>query len=81
MMHTRPNNKCANVMTLAELIENLDSLDDDLAIYVRADPTWTRESEAIALPPPAIKSTTPPTEASNVNHFLPIAIAKELIDN
>jgi hypothetical protein len=61
--------------TLAELVAELDTLEDELAIY--AAPRWRPNSPAIALAEPEDGSV--PAEAHGKTFFLTVKAAKQLL--
>jgi len=67
-------------MLLAELVQRLDNLSDELTIYADANPQWRLESRAVV----HLNSdgTTPPIDVDGVEleYFLEVALAKEVID-
>lgn len=64
--------------TLAELINNLDSLNEESTIYAIADPDWSESSLAVAVLDPDGGSLPP--EAAGMKYLLEVAIAKEVLD-
>lgn len=64
-------------MTLAQLLENIESMDDDLTIYAAAEPLWDESSEAVACREPDDASL--PTEATGMTYLLEVSIAKEVV--
>ena len=66
-------------MILAELFANLETLDDNLTIYARADPEWSPTSEATVCVPPDDGTTVPPLAAAGMDYFLEVYIAKEVL--
>ena len=69
------------VKTLKELLENLESLDDELTIYAKSDPEWSPDSYAIACSPLQDGTTKPPPEAVGMEYFLEVFIAKEVVED
>jgi hypothetical protein len=64
-------------MILAELLDDLDTLGDDLTIYAEADPDWDASSLAIASQEPENGSL--PAVAAGMKYFLEVAIAKDVL--
>ena len=66
-------------MTLIELIDQLDSIDDDLAIYAVKNPDWSADSLAVVCPEPEDGSV--PDEARGMSYLLEVFLAKEVIED
>jgi len=64
-------------MTLADLMERLDRLDDELTIYAEEDPDWSADSPAVACPEP--ESGGLPDEARGMSYLLEVSLAKEVV--
>ena len=65
-------------MTLADLMEQLDSLDDDLTIYAEKNPDWSVNSLAVVLPEPDEGGV--PDEARGMSYLLEVFLAKEVVE-
>ena len=63
-------------MTLAELLEGIDVLDDELTIYASDQPEWKEASEAIACLEPDDGSV--PSKASGLRYLLEVRLAKDV---
>jgi len=63
--------------TLATLVEALDDLDDELAIYASRQDGWRPDSPAVAIA--ATKNGALRAEAAELSYFLEVPIAKEAI--
>jgi hypothetical protein len=64
-------------MTLAELLEELPNLDDELTIYTSADADWSCNSPVVAIYEPS-DGTLPP-EATAMQYLLEVGIAKVVL--
>ncbi len=64
-------------MTLADLMEQLDSLDDDLTIYAGKNPDWSANSPAVVLPEPEDGGV--PDEARGMSYLLEVFLAQEVV--
>jgi hypothetical protein len=65
-------------MTLAELISDLENLDDDLTVYIAADSEWNASSVAVVCLEPEDGSLPP--DASGMEYFLEVYLAKQVLD-
>ena len=65
-------------MTLAELMTQLDGLDDDLTIYAEKSPDWSVDSLAVALPEPEEGGV--PAEARGMSYLLEVFLAKDVVE-
>ena len=65
-------------MTLIELLDNLNDMEDDLTIYATADPEWSELSEAVVCPD-ADEGSIPP-EAQGKKYLLEVFLAKAVVD-
>jgi hypothetical protein len=70
--------KGVGVMTLAELISALENLEDDLTIYIAADSEWNASSLAIVRP--ESEDGGLPPDASGMEYFLEVYLAKQVLD-
>lgn len=66
-------------MTLADLLERLDSLDDNLTIYAEKNPNWSATSAAVVCLEP--ESGDLPDTASGMSYLLEVFLAKEVIQD
>lgn len=66
-------------MTLIELIERLDSIDDELTIYAEKNPDWSANSLAVVCPEPEEGGV--PDEARGMSYLLEVFLAKEVIED
>jgi len=64
-------------MKLADLMEQLDSLDDALTIYAERNPDWSANSLAVALPEPEEGGV--PDEAQGMSYLLEVFLAKDVV--
>lgn len=64
--------------TLRDVIEALAELNDELTIYALGSPEWSGESPAVVALEPDDGSL--PMEASGMEYFLEVDIAKEVIE-
>ena len=73
-------NKYNAYMTLAELIQQLRSLNDELTIYAEASPQWQPASKAVARL--NLDNTTQPINVDGVQleYLLEVFLAKEVIE-
>ena len=65
--------------TLGELLDALDSLDDDLTIY--AHEPWRSDSEAVAAREPADGGLPVDAREKKLSYFLEVSIAKEVLED
>lgn len=77
MFDTRDFNRKRNQMTLENLMEQLDSLDDDLTIYAEKNPDWSVNSSVAVFPEPEDGGV--PSEARGMNYLLEVFLAKEAV--
>lgn len=63
--------------TLADLLNEIDSLDDNLTIYASKEPRWTGSSRSVACREPDDGSVPP--EAEGLNYMLEVDRAKDAI--
>jgi hypothetical protein len=66
-------------MTLADLLERLDSLDDNLTIYAERNPNWSATSAAVACLEPG--SGGLPDAATGMSYLLEVFLAKEVLQD
>lgn len=65
-------------MTIEEILNKIDELDQKATIYAEAKPKWTCSSLAVvALEPP---DNSLPPEAAGMEYFLEVAISKEVLE-
>lgn len=64
-------------MPLADLMEQLDSPDDDLTIYAEKYPEWSANSLAFVRPEPEDGGV--PTEARSMSYLLEVFLAKKVV--
>ncbi len=64
-------------MTLAELLEELDSLTDDLTIYAAKAPAWSAAAPATACL--EFGDAEAPGEAHGMSYLLEVPLAKEAV--
>jgi hypothetical protein len=65
-------------MTLGELVEKIEDLDDSFTIYAEGGPNWNKDSKAVAVYEPDDGSLPP--EAKGMRYFLEVSIAKDVIN-
>lgn len=65
-------------MTLADVMAQLDSFDDDLTIYAEQNPDWSANSLAVVLPEPEEGGV--PDGAQGMSYLLEVFLAKEAIE-
>ena len=65
-------------MTLADLMEQLDSLADDLTIYAEKNPAWSEHSRGVVLPEPEEGGV--PDEARGMSYLLEVYLAKDVVE-
>lgn len=63
--------------TLGSMLDQIDSVDDELTIYASKQPQWTEASEAIACREPDDGSL--PSEALGLAYLLEVSLAKDAI--
>lgn len=66
-----------DVMKLRDVIEHIESFDDELTIY--AAPEWTPESAVVLAQEPDVGGVPPEAVAAGMEYFLEIFIAKEVL--
>ena len=64
-------------MTLLDLVERLETLDDNLTIYVEESSEWSFSTQAVACLEPEDGSI--PLEAAGMEYFLEVGLAKIVI--
>jgi hypothetical protein len=69
-----------NQMTLIELIERIDSIDDELTIYAEKNPAWSANSLAVVCPEPE-DGRGVPDAARGMSYLLEVFLAKEVIED
>lgn len=65
-------------MTLADLMGQLDSLDDDFTIYAEKNPEWSANSLAVACPEPEEGGV--PAEARGMSYLLEVFLSKDVVE-
>src|SRR3954464_9709541 len=66
-------------MTLAELVQNLDSLSDELTIYAEADPQWRPESKTVVRLDSDQTTRSISADGAQLEYLLEVSVAKEVI--
>jgi predicted secreted protein len=61
-------------MTLADVIEHLDDLDESATIYAQSP--WSAESRAVVAVEP--EGGLPPAEAAGLEYFLEVNVARDI---
>ena len=64
-------------MTLLDLVERLDTLDDNLTIYIEEGSEWSSSSRVVACLESEDGSI--PVEAAGMEYFLEVGLAKDVI--
>ncbi len=65
-------------MRLADLLEQLDSFDDELVIYAEKNPNWSADSSAAVLPEPDDGRIT--GQMQGMSYLLEVFLAKEVLE-
>src|SRR5690242_6258385 len=67
-------------MTLAELVQNLGSLSDELTIYAEADPHWRPGSKTVIRPESDQTARAVFVDGTQLEYLLEVSVAKEVIE-
>lgn len=65
-------------MTLADLVEQLDRLGDDLTIYAEKSPDWSPKSLAVVCV--ELEDDGLPHEAQGMDYLLEVFLAKDVVE-
>jgi hypothetical protein len=65
-------------MRLCDVVDLIDTLDDDLTIYAVAE--WSPNSAAIVAHEPDVGGAPPEAKACGMSYFLEVFIAKEVLE-
>lgn len=68
----------SRVLTLRDVVERIDSFDDDLTVY--AAPEWTPDSSVIVAREPDSGGVPAEAASSGMQYFLEIFIVKEVLE-
>lgn len=66
------------MMSLFEVIRDLDSFDEGATIYAREP--WTKDSRAIVVPEPDTGGVPVEAAEANLEYFLEVSIAREFFE-